>query len=101
MNRNKNGYTTTEQQTHEIRVNNKTYSVQVDVTLFVKPADYDTWDSDYDFYGYTEVQNIKIINIFTEDENGEIGETIEVQYSQLSKQVQKEIDTALDVLVLE
>jgi hypothetical protein len=102
MNRNnKNGYSTTEQQTHEIEINNKTYSIQVDVTLFVKPPDYATWDSDYDFYGYTEVQNIKIINIFTEDENGEIGETIEVQFSQLSKQVQKEINAALDVLVLE
>jgi hypothetical protein len=98
---NKNGYTTTEQQTHEIQVNNKTYSIQVDVTLFVKPPDYSTWDSDYDYYGYTEIRDIKIINIFTEDENGEIGETIEVQYSQLSKQVQKEIDTALDVLVLQ
>jgi hypothetical protein len=101
MNRNKNGYTTTEQHTYEIELNDKTYSVQVDVTLFVKPADYTTWCSDYDFYGYTEVQNINIINIFTEDENGEIGETIEVQFSQLSKQVQKEIDTALDVLVLQ
>lgn len=101
MNRNKNGYTTTEQNTYEIELNDKIYSVQVDVTLFVKPADYDTWDSDYDFHGYTEVQNINIINIFTEDENGEIGETIEVQFSQLSKQVQKEIEAALDVLVLE
>jgi len=69
--------------------------------LFVKPPDYSTWDSDYDFYGYTEVRDINIINIFTEDENGEIGETIEVQFSQLSKQVQKEIEAALDVLVLE
>ena len=98
MNRNKNGYTTTEQQTHEIEVNNNIYSVQVDVTLFVKPPDYSTWDSDYDYYGYTEVLDIKIINIFTEDESGV--ET-EVQFSQLSKQVQKEINTALDVLVLE
>ncbi len=98
MNRNKNGYTTTEQQTHEIRVNNNTYSVHADVTLFVKPPEYDTWDSDYDYYGYTEIQDVKITNIFTEDENG--NET-ELEYSKLSSELQKEITTALDVLVLE
>jgi len=98
---NKHGYNQQENYLYEIEINEKIYSIQVDVTVFVKPADYDTWDSDYDFYGYTEVQNIKIINIFTEDENGGIGETIEVQFSQLSKQLQKEIDAALDVLVLQ
>ena len=91
-------YTTTEQHTYEIELNDKTYSVLVNVGLFVKPPDYDTWDSDYDFFGYTEVNNIKITNIFTEDENGI--ET-EVEFSQLSKQLQKEIDAALDVLVLQ
>ena len=101
MNRNKHGYKTTEQQTYEIEVNNKTYSVQVDVTLFVKPPDYSCFDSDLDHLGYTEVENIKIMNIFTEYEKGEIGETIEVEFSQLSSEVQKEIEAALDVLVLE
>lgn len=54
MNRNKHGYKTIEQHTYEIEVNESTYFVEVDVTLFIKPPDYSTWDSDYDYYGYTE-----------------------------------------------
>jgi len=98
MNKTLHGEMTTEQHTYDIRINNCTYSVCVDVTVFVKPPDYDTWDSDYDYYGYTEVVRVRIINILTEDENGI--ET-DVEFSQLSKQVQKEIDAALDVLALQ
>jgi len=97
-NMNKKGYTTTNHCSYEVEINNITYYVQVDVKYFVKPADYDSWSSDYDYYGWTEVQNVKITNIFTEDENGIENE---VQFSQLSKQLQKEIDAALDVLVLQ
>lgn len=99
MNRtNKQGYTIIEHCSYEIEVNNITYCIQVDVKYFVKPPDYDSWSSDYDYHGWTEVQDIKITNILTEDENGI--ET-EVEYKQLTKQLQKEIDAALDVLVLQ
>jgi hypothetical protein len=55
-------------------------------------------DSDLDHDGYVEVQDIKITNIFID--NG-TGVEKQLQYSQLSKRVQKEINAALDVLVLE
>ena len=69
MNRNKHGYKTTEQHTYEIEVNDNNYSVQVDVELFIKPSDYSTWDSDYDFFGYVEILDIKILKVYSEDTN--------------------------------
>lgn len=80
MNRNKQGYNTIEQYLYEIEVNNIDYSVQVDVKLFVKPPDYNTYDSDLDFEGYTEILDVKITSISLLDENSD--ET-EVEFSQL------------------
>lgn len=95
---NKQGYTTIEQYLYEIEVNNIDYSVQVDVKLFVKPPDYNTYDSDLDFEGYTEILDIKVLKVYSEDENGNENE---VEFKLLSEEVQKEINAALDVLILE
>lgn len=95
---NKHGYKQQENYLYEIEINEKIYSIEVDVTWFIKPADSSTWDSDQDFYGYTEVIDTDIVKIYTEDENQSV---IEVEYTELSEEVQKEINAALDVLILE
>lgn len=100
MNRNKHGYNQQENYSYEIEINEKIYSIEVDVTWFIKPADSSTWDSDQDFYGYTEIIDTDIVKILCESEN-ENQDVIEVEYSQLSDVVQKEIIAALDVLILE
>ncbi len=94
---NKHGYKTTEQHTYVIEVNNNTYSVQVDVELFDKTPDYTTWDSDYDFWGYTEVLEIKITKVYSEDENG--GEN-ELEFKLLSEELQDKFYAVIDNLVI-
>lgn len=90
----KHGYTATHNRQYYVDVMDNHYGVYADVTSFIKPANYSTWDSEIDYYGYTEIQDVKITNIFVEDENGN---EIELEYSKLSSELQKEITTALDV----
>lgn len=106
MNRNKHGYKTTEQHTYEIEVNDVDYSVQVDVKLFIKPPDYSTYDSDYDFEGYTEILDVKILKVYSEDTNpkdsdsDENGNENEVEFKLLSEELQDKFYAVLDNLVI-
>jgi hypothetical protein len=43
------------------------YWIEVAVTLSVIPPDYTTWYSDLDYYGYTEVQDWKVLSIYLYD----------------------------------
>lgn len=103
---NKQGYTTIEQYLYEIEVNNIDYSVQVDVKLFVKPPDYSTYDSDLDFEGCTEILDIKILKVYSEDTNpkdsdsDENGNENEVEFKLLSKELQDKFYEVLDNLVI-
>lgn len=94
---NKQGYNTIEQYLYEIEVNDIDYSVQVDVKLFIKPPDYNTYDSDLDFQGYTEILDIKILKVYSEDENGNENE---VEFKLLSKELQDKFYAVLDNLVI-
>ena len=94
----KRGYKQQENYLYEIEIHEQVYSVEVDVIWFIKPPDSSTLDSDQDFYGYTEIIDTDIVKIYTEDENQVV---IEVEYNQLSDAVQKEINAALDVLIME
>lgn len=98
MKYNKHGYKTTEQHTYEIEVNDNNYSLVVDVTLFIKPPDSSTWDSDLDYYGYTELTNAEITECYILDENEN---EIKVEYSSLDADVKQEIERQLDQLIIE
>lgn len=97
MNRNKHGYKTTEQHTYEIEVNDNNYSVQVDVKLFIKPPDYNTYDSDLDFEGYQEILDVKITSVISIDENGNENE---VEFKLFSKELQDKFYVVIDGLVI-
>lgn len=94
----KHGYKQKETFTYEIEVNEKVFSVEVDVTWFIKPADKSSIDSDLDYEGYIEVNDLDVVKIYTENENQGV---IEVEYNKLSDSAQKEINAALDVLIME
>lgn len=98
MKYNKHGYRQQETYFYEIEVNESMYFVEVDVTWFIKPADSSTWDSSDDYYGYSEITNVDITKISTEDDKGDV---IDVQFTELSEEVQKEINATLDVLITE
>lgn len=65
---------------------------------FVKFPDSSTWDSDLDFYGYTELVDAKITECYMLDENEQ--ET-EVEYKSLNTDVKQEIERQLDQLIIE
>lgn len=96
--KNKRGYKQQENYLYEIEINKQVYSVEVDVIWFIKPADKSCIDSDLDYEGYIEVNGLDIVKIYTEDENQGV---FEVEFSQLSDTVQKEINAALDVLIMQ
>jgi len=45
------------------------YDVQCIVDLFIQEGDSSTWDSDWDYYGYTDINEIRINRLtkYTED----------------------------------
>lgn len=85
-----------QQFTYEIETDENQYSVQVDITFFIKFPDHSTWDSDYDYYGYTEIVDTEIISILLVDENS--NET-EVEFKKLPEDEQKRIQVILDEFI--
>jgi len=48
-----------------------TYDVHCTVDLFIQEGDSSTWDSDWDYYGYTDINEIRINRLtkYTEDQD--------------------------------
>lgn len=86
--------------TYDINTNTGLYKVAVKVKFYIQSPNYNSWDSPDDYYGYTEIIDTDIVKILCESEN-ENQDVIEVEYSQLSDVLQKEIIAALDVLIPE
>jgi hypothetical protein len=51
----------TEYKELNIRTLKNDYWVEVSIKLSTKPPDHTTWDSDWDYYGYTEVLDWKVL----------------------------------------
>ena len=79
--KNLSGYGT-ETFTYEIETTDNYYDVTVDVEFYIKAPDYSTYDSDLDYYGFTEVLNLNITKI---ERYSEDGESIVVLISELSQ----------------
>ncbi len=75
------------------------YIITVLITFYIQAPDYTSWDSDYDYYGFTEIVDAEIINVLIYDEK--TGKDIEVQFNQLSKDEQQKIKVIIDGLIKE
>lgn len=72
------------------------FEVDVEITHFEhQDPDYNTWDSDVDYYGYTEVE-FDIIEIFRYDDMGN-----ETKIDSLPSELMGELDEEVEKLVLE
>ena len=93
--KNTSGYGT-ETFTYSIETTNNYYDVTVDVEFYIQAPDYSTYDSDLDYYGFTEVLNLNITNI---ERYSEDGESTVVLISELSQVELDEIRDKLDACI--
>ena len=90
--KNLSGYGT-ETFTYSIETTDNYYDVTVDVKFYIKAPDRDSWDSDMDFMGYTDVLDVDITRI---ERYSEDGESTVVSFSELSGIELDEIRAKLD-----
>lgn len=45
----------------------------------ITPADYGTWDSDYDYYGYREISAYEVTSVELKDSNEDLISDLEIQ----------------------
>lgn len=93
--KNLSGYGT-ETFTYSIETADNYYDVTVDVKFYIQAPDYDSWASDMDFYGFTDVLDVDITNI---ERYSEDGESTSISISELSGVELDEIRAKLDVLI--
>ena len=60
--------------------------------------DYSTWDSDIDYYGYTEVTDIREIDIKRFDENGDF---VSIDVDSLSEKDKEKLLAELEAVAIE
>lgn len=93
--KNLSGYGT-ETFTYEIETTDNYYDVTVDVKFFIQAPDRDSWESDQDYYGYTDVLDVDITKI---ERYSEPCDLIPVLISELSSVELSEIRAKLDDLI--
>lgn len=69
--KNTSGYGT-ETFTFYIETTEGCYDVTLDVKFFIQAPDYDSWESDQDYHGYTEILDVDITKISHYNEDGEL-----------------------------
>lgn len=75
---NTHGSKITQNYTYEIPYMDSQYMIELQVKFFVKPPDYGTWDSDWDYYGYTEVLDLQMISSHKWDADNECWRYVEL-----------------------
>ena len=93
--KNTSGYGT-ETFTYSIETTNNYYEVTVDVKFYIKAPDTSSWDSDQDYYGYTDVLDVDITKI---ERYSEPCDLIPVLISELSPVELDEIRAKLDACI--
>ena len=93
--KNLSGYGT-ETFTYNIETTENCYDVTVDVKFYIQAPDYNTYDSDQDFYGFTDVLDVDITLIERFCDNGEAQPVL---ISELPVEEMKEIHDKLDTCI--
>jgi len=61
-----------------IETSMSTYDLQCTVDLFIQEGDSSTWDSDWDYYGYTDINEIRINRLAKYTEDQDEGEVVDI-----------------------
>jgi len=71
------------------------YDVLLLIDLFIQEGDSGTWDSDWDYYGYTDVNNIEITTLLRHSEEFDTPGSV-VDFNSLTEEEQVLINEKID-----
>jgi len=77
-----------------IETSMSTYDIHCTVDLFIQEGDSSTWDSDWDYYGYTDINEIRINHLTKYTEDSDEGKVVD--FDKLPKVEQLMLNDLID-----